>query len=490
MSTSLFCKNCGMALAAQATDCASCGSPVTSSAGIVPCPPAASPCALVAGFLLARRYRIIRQLGQGGFATVYQARDRSQRNRGVAIKQIHLETLGLQELLDASDAYNREVNHLSLLRHKHLPRIYDHLMDEQHWYIVMEYIAGKTLEERLATARRGFLPAKLVVDVGIALCDVLQHLHTQHPPLIFRDVKPANIILTRSGKLYLIDFGTTRLYRPGWKDTGPLGTPGYAAPEQYGRRAHTTPQTDIYGLGATLQTLLTGKDPLEILKDGIPPDRARHIPQRLLAAIAHMQERDDTRRPRNTAEVRQTLQEIKAQFLSQRIKAAVAFCGELLRETSILVYLSLILLCFVDLASLAGLNWRPLWEISLLFMGGFTVLRSVLKIRQAKQESQGTLTTSEKITLIWKQFSLSLPLTLLFSMFTYYVFYIITLFLSSPPGDYVDTDILAVVIIVGLGLAAALTWLLRWLMGLRAAHKQARQQKQLPLPLQRIRRHR
>src|SRR5260370_25470900 len=100
--------------------------------------------------------------------------------------------------------------------------------------------------------------------MGLALCDVSPSPHTHPPPIIFRDIKPANIIITRSGRICLIDFGIARLYRPGWKDTGPLGTPGYAAPEQYGRRAHTTPQTDIYGLGPTLQTLLTAKEPPDV----------------------------------------------------------------------------------------------------------------------------------------------------------------------------------------------------------------------------------
>src|SRR5258708_36684920 len=112
------------------------------------------------------------------------------------------------------------------------------------------------------------------MDIGLALSAVFHSLHTRPPPIIFRDIKPANIIITRSGRICLIDFGIARLYRPGRKDTGPLGTPGYAAPEQYGRRAHTTPQTDIYGLGATLQTLLTGKATLGIMQGGIPPDRA------------------------------------------------------------------------------------------------------------------------------------------------------------------------------------------------------------------------
>jgi serine/threonine protein kinase len=242
--------------------------------------------------VLAGRYRILQQIGQGGFATVYKAQDRGHNHRLVALKQIHLESLSLQEMIDASDGYNREVTHLSALCHQCLPRIYDYFTDEQHWYIVMEYLTGKTLEEHLKSTRRGFLPVKRVLEIGLGLCDTFHYLHTRRPPIIFRDIKPANIIITRAGDICLIDFGIARLYRPGRKDTGPLGTPGYAAPEQYGRGAQTTPQTDIYGLGATLQTLLTGKEPLEVLQDGIPPKRARALPKDLQTYLARMLERD------------------------------------------------------------------------------------------------------------------------------------------------------------------------------------------------------
>src|SRR5260221_1788605 len=156
-----------------------------------------------------------------------------------------------------------------------------------------------------------FLPLKQTLIMGRALCAVFYYLLAQPPPIIFRDIKPANIISTRSGRICLIDFGIARLYRPGWKDTGPLGTPGYAAPEQYGRRAHTTPQTDIYGLGATLQTLLTGKEPLEITQDGIPPKRARAIPKDLQNYLARMLERHPTRPPHNMPERNPTLQQTK-----------------------------------------------------------------------------------------------------------------------------------------------------------------------------------
>ncbi|HEX7736741.1 MAG TPA: serine/threonine-protein kinase [Ktedonobacteraceae bacterium] len=494
MSTSLFCDFCGAALAETTSLCTACGAAIVSSCSAIAPPgkqiatasgyaqtassPSQTPCALPPKFLLARRYRILRQLGRGGFATVYQARDRAQGNRLVAIKQFHLETLSLQAMLDATDAYTREVNHLSQLRHRHLPRIYAHFMDEQHWYIVMEYIDGRTLEEVLQNSRHGSLPAMQVLDIGIVLCDVLRYLHTRQPPLIFRDVKPANVILTRSNKLYLIDFGTTKLYRPGWKDTGPLGTPGYAAPEQYGRRAHTTPQSDIYSLGATLQTLLTGKEPLEILQHGLPLKPSRRVPPRLQHEITRMLVREATSRPSNVTEVKQTLQEIKAQFPSQKIKAACSFFAETFKETSALACMALILLAFVDVAAFADMTLQVLWAISLLIIVGFTTLSSIFKLRIASQESQARLATSEKFSIIWRQLSLSLPLSLLASMALYYFMYIINLFGSSPGDENLGVDVVTFVIIVGGSIVASLGWAIRQFFVVRSARKRANQRQQ------------
>ena len=497
MSASLFCKTCGAALPDSASECAACGSLAAASnaVSLSPASPpsplsAPPPCSLAPGTLLARRYRILRQIGQGGFATVYKARDRTQRNRPVAIKQIHLETPGLQGMLDITDTYNREVNHLSLLRHKSLPRFYSHFADAQHWYIAMEYIEGKTLEEILQSTKRGFLPIKRTLDIGIALCDALQYLHTQRPPIIFRDVKPANIILTRSGWPYLIDFGIARLYRPGWKDTGPLGTPGYAAPEQYGRRAHTTPQTDIYGLGATLQTLLTGKEPLDIRQNGIPPERARAIPQRLQTYLARMLEPDATARPRNMAEVKKTLLEIKAQLPSQKLKSTSAFVWEICSDIPIWSRVSLFMLLFIGLFSVMGAVWGLLWIFSALAVGSFTIIRSIFKIHQARKENAAELRGRELFAIIWKQLMSSLPVALLISLFLYYL----QQFLLYPP-DVVSPDnvsqfnLFALSLMVGVGILAGLGWLIWWLFHLRASRRYARQQAEQQLLQQTVHNH-
>ena len=306
------------------------------------------------------------------------------------------------------------------------------------------------------------------------MCDVFHYLHTQRPPIIFRDIKPADIIITRSGRICLIDFGIARLYRPGWKDTGPLGTPGYAAPEQYGRRAHTTPQTDIYGLGATLQTLLTGKEPLEIMQDGIPPERARALPKDLQNYLARMLERDATRRPHNMLEVKQTLQEIKAQRPVQKIKAAGVFVWGLRKEISGVSFLFLLLLLFIDLLSIAGLVWPLFCPLSLLLLAALAIIRSIFALRQAKEERSSKPPAGEAFTIMWRQLVSSAPAAFLLTFYFYFLYYFYNRFTQDQIGP---VDLVIVGVIACGGIVAGLVWLIRWLLHLRASQHQARQQQ-------------
>ena len=318
-SNLLFCAECGAANVSDAALCFACQQPLCGSPPSPPVQPVVQNATLAVpadclspGSLLAQRYRIISQVGQGGFGVVYKAKDRKSRNRLVAIKQIDRSQLSPREIIEATDTYNREVTLLSKLRHKNLPCIYDHFADPQHWYVVMDYIRGETLEDYLA--RRGRLSVRQVLKIGITLSTVLTYLHTRTPPIIFRDVKPANIMCTRRGHLYLIDFGIARRFTPGLKkDTGPLGSPGYAAPEQYGK-AQTTVQTDIYGLGATLQTLLTGKEPLDRVGETQPLPHLK-IPPKLEALLDQMLEHDMHKRPLSMEEVKGQLQFVRARIM-------------------------------------------------------------------------------------------------------------------------------------------------------------------------------
>jgi len=372
--------------------------------------------------MLAGRYLIEGQLGQGGFGLIYRARDIQLRNKLIAIKQITLHGLSPQEMIEATDSFNREVTLLSQLKHANLPRIYDQFTDPDHWYVVMDYIQGETLEDMLKHARGGCFPAKRVITLGLALCDVLSYLHAQHPPIIFRDVKPANVMITRAGHLYLIDFGIARQYRRGQaKDTGALGSPGYAAPEQYGR-AQTTTQTDIYGLGATLQTLLTGKDPLDIAIEGMPPDHP--VPPRLQPLIAQMLERNPMARPHSMDEVKSRLLVFKNNTLDQKIRLGLAETPRTLRAAlggltvPILLFVALIF-WFFDVA--LGFSSSPFWLpclLSSLFVTGLFLASGLF---QGIKNSANRLHAAEIVLIMWERLLIALFVSSLLTLMFYFL---------------------------------------------------------------------
>jgi serine/threonine protein kinase len=213
--------------------------------------------------LFRNRYFIMSKVGAGGFGSVYKARDIQNGDRLVAIKEVTLLGLHPQAMIEATTAFQREVSVLSQLDHPNLPRLYEYIQTPGHWYLVMDFIAGETLEQYQSKTPNGHFLLSEALDIGMQLCLVLDYLHSQQPPIVFRDLKPANIMRTPTGQLYLIDFGIARYFKPGQaKDTVALGSHGYAAPEQYGK-AQTTPRADIYSLGAVLHQLLTARDPSE-----------------------------------------------------------------------------------------------------------------------------------------------------------------------------------------------------------------------------------
>jgi dipeptidyl aminopeptidase/acylaminoacyl peptidase len=256
--------------------------------------------------LLKQRYRLLAQVGQGGFGAVYQAEDTELGNRKVAIKEMNQHGLTPQEEQEAMQAFRNEALLLAGLTHPNLPRIYEQFSEGGHWYLVMDFIEGETLEARLSRAPGGLLPVPEVLKIGLQLCTVLAYLHTRQPPIIFRDLKPANIMITLVGGMYLIDFGIARHFKPGqMKDTIAFGSAGYAAPEQYGK-AQTTTQSDIYSLGATLHHCLSGTDPSEtpFLFAPLP----LIAPDGLGALVMHMVEADPSKRPASVDAIKQDLQ--------------------------------------------------------------------------------------------------------------------------------------------------------------------------------------
>lgn len=308
-----YCPACGAANEFSPSEdarCFACGAPLEDDAPV----PSPNGERLAPGDLLHDRYRIINQVGTGGYGAVYRALDTRDGDKLVAIKAIHLRGLKPQEAIEATDTFNREISLLTGLAHPNLPRVYDHFNDAAHWFLVMDFIEGETLEDYIRhTTKTGQLPLAEVLEIGIQLCTVLEYLHTRQPPIIFRDVKPANIMHTKRAHLYLIDFGIARRHKPGQrKDTIALGSPGYAAPEQYGR-AQTTAQADIYSLGVTLHQLLTGHDPAET-PFHLPSLASFHLslPPNLIAQIERMLDLDASKRPESMNEIRQALQDVAA----------------------------------------------------------------------------------------------------------------------------------------------------------------------------------
>ncbi len=267
--------------------------------------------------LLKERYRIINQIGQGGQAAIYKGQDTGLGNRLVAIKEMSQDGLSPNELQEAADAFKREAHMLADLQHPNIPSIYDYFHEAGHWYLVMEFIEGETLEDYLARAEGGTLPVKEVLDIGIQLCSVLEYLHNHQPPIISRDLKPGNVMRAADGHLYLIDFGIARHFKPGQsRDTTALGSLGYAAPEQYGK-AQTTARSDIYSLGVILHQALTGNDPVsnkptmfDFPSLNLPSDPAAAELQKLLL---QMLDRQESARPDSTF-VKQELQRIAARY--------------------------------------------------------------------------------------------------------------------------------------------------------------------------------
>ena len=214
---------------------------------------------LVPGRVLQERYEIRGVLGMGGFSAVYQARDLRFPNvsKLCAVKEMVNHAPDPQLRAVALQNFEREANILATLSHPAVPKVYDYFSEENRAYLVMEFIDGRDLEAVISDGT-GFLPQDQIMAWAIMLCEVLGYLHSHAPPIIFRDMKPSNIMLDRHGQIRLIDFGIAKNFQPGQKGTM-IGTEGYSPPEQY--RGIADQRTDIYALGATLHHLLSRQNP-------------------------------------------------------------------------------------------------------------------------------------------------------------------------------------------------------------------------------------
>ena len=213
--------------------------------------------------VLNGKYRIESEIGHGGMSTVYKALDLSA-NRLLAVKEVD-RVKSTDGQIVVEELSLKEGQLLKQLSNPHLPRIYDIIEGPTSFILVMDYILGSSLDKVID--RMGAVPENTVYEWGIQICKVLTYLHTQNPPIIYRDLKPSNMIRQPDGKLILIDFGTARTQKPIGQnnnltaDTVCMGTEGFAAPEQYGGMGQSDARTDIYCLGVTMYNMITGHNP-------------------------------------------------------------------------------------------------------------------------------------------------------------------------------------------------------------------------------------
>ena len=212
------------------------------------------------GVTLSERYLIQDIIGIGGMGSVYRARDLHFSNvvKLVAVKEMVNLAPDPAVRKIVVENFQREANILATLTHPSIPSIFDYFSGEDRSYLVLEYINGKDLEAVIRDSD-SFLSSAQVISWAIELCDVLSFLHTHKPDqIIFRDMKPSNIMLDGRGHIMLVDFGIAKQFQTGQKGTM-IGTEGYSPPEQY--RGEATHLADIYALGATVHHLLTKRDP-------------------------------------------------------------------------------------------------------------------------------------------------------------------------------------------------------------------------------------
>lgn len=259
------------------------------------------------GQIMDDRYRITGQIGSGGMSIVHLADDLRLRGKRWAVK----ESVCSEELHSDIQA---EAEMLITLDHPRLPRIVDfYLPDEDGYsYLIMDYIVGMTLSQ-LMKDNPGPLPSDFMIRIAKQLLEVLQYLHSHHPPIIYRDLKPSNIMLTVQKELMLIDFGIARNYKRGIaEDTVKLGTVGFAAPEQYGS-GQSQPVSDLYSLGALLLYMATGGS-CSYWESGMEDRLRNHIPEGFIPVIRRLLRHHPEERYQNAEAVLQALIRVESEM--------------------------------------------------------------------------------------------------------------------------------------------------------------------------------
>jgi serine/threonine protein kinase len=257
--------------------------------------------------LLDGRYRIKKVLGAGGMGRVYLANDTRLANRPVAVKEMMIGD-GVKEKKAIED-FAREARVLALLSHPGIPNLIDYFVENGRHYLVMEFVAGGNLQSMVEElGPGGKLPEAQVLRWSRQILEVLDFLHGQDPPIIYRDLKPANIMIDKAGRAMLIDFGIARFLPRGGRGTQ-IGSVGYAPPEQY--MGKVEPRSDLYSLAATMHHLLTGRDPQLEPPFSFPPVRQLNpaVSKQTAAAVARALDKDVAKRPSSAGEMLAALPE-------------------------------------------------------------------------------------------------------------------------------------------------------------------------------------
>jgi serine/threonine protein kinase len=240
---------------------------------------------LGSGEIVGGRYVVVRLLGGGGMKRVYLAEDLRLAHRGCALAEL-IDIFSDQDARQqAIRAFEREAEMLAGLDNEHIPRVHDCFSEKSQHYLVMEYVSGETLEQKLVAAG-GKLGEAVVVDIALQVLNPVKYLHSINPPVIYRDLKPSNIMIEPSGRVKLIDFGIARFFQPA-KTATMIGTAGYAPPEQY--RGKVDQRSDLYALAATMHHALSGRDPTTEPPFSFPPARdvCKNCNRDLAALIDH-----------------------------------------------------------------------------------------------------------------------------------------------------------------------------------------------------------
>jgi tRNA A-37 threonylcarbamoyl transferase component Bud32 len=284
---------------------------------------------LPANTVLNGRYEIVRRIGGGGMGAVYLAKDRNLGDAPRAVKEMMESHLDPAQHEKAIGDFKRESLLLTSLEHPCIPTIYDYFYDDvkNRFYLVMKYISGGDLASRMRAAIGGRLDEKTVTDWGMQVADVLDYLHSRPKPIIYRDLKPANLMIDgNTGRVMLIDFGIARWVSQQEKGVTAVGTMGYAPPELFSGRVQ--PASDVYSLGATMFHLLTGSDPQDnplLIFDFSKNPRPRQIAPSISSEMENIVMRCVEYRPEDRYRTAGDLRNELVHHLDRLMKGQVSF---------------------------------------------------------------------------------------------------------------------------------------------------------------------